>query len=262
MNLAATWAGEDGVVVSTDADTVAEQDWLAHLLAPLAQGADAACGRILLDAQERARLGVAARRTHLYDAAYHLAAANLSARLDPLAHDPAPRHAQHFGANLALTVRAYRAVGGIPDVSALEDVALIHALLRADLRVCHTPRARVRTSARLGGRVEVGLSSQLREWDVSGAAWRVPGGDEVAALARAQAAFRSAYRGVDVPELAALWLTPRRALGHALSAPTEGGGLELAHAARWAAGLWPVRYPPYPVEQALWSVRLLAHEHV
>jgi hypothetical protein len=65
---------------------------------------------------------------------------------------------------LALTVAAYRQVGGLPVVRYLEDEALWRALCRHDLPVRHSPRVRVSTSARQQGRVEVGLSWQLREW--------------------------------------------------------------------------------------------------
>ena len=266
LDLAASWAGPDGVVVSTDADTCAAPDWLAHLLAPLRAGADAAAGRILLATAERRALTPAARRTHLYDLAYRLAASRVEARLDPLAHDPWPRHAQHYGASLALSVRAYRQVGGVPDVTSLEDVALVQALQRADLTLRHTPRARVHTSARRCGRVSVGLSTQLDEWD-SGRTWTVPGGAEVAALARAQAALRRAYAagpggpaGAGGPvgatrALAELWLASVPALTAALRSPTLGLALERAHAARRTAGLWAVTYRPVAVERALADLR-------
>ncbi|GGJ68269.1 hypothetical protein GCM10008939_10830 [Deinococcus aquiradiocola] len=266
LDLAAGWAGPDGVIVSTDADTCAAPDWLAQMLVPLRDGADAAAGRILLRAHERAALTEAARRTHLYDLAYRLAASRVEAHFDPVAHDPWPRHAQHFGASLALTVRAYRQVGGVPDVTALEDVALVRALQRADLTLRHTPHARVYTSARRCGRVGVGLSTQLGEW-ASGRVWTVPGGQEVAALARAQAALRRAYAAgpghaaCAARSLAALWLTSIPALRAALRSPTLGEALERAHAARLAAGWWGVTFRPVPVERALAELRG-ALEHV
>ena len=104
------------------------------------------------------------RRTQLRDAAYHLLCARLENLLDPAPADPWPRHHQHFGASLALTVAAYRRVGGLPEKQFLEDEALWQALRCHDLRLRHSPAVRVFTSDRQQGRVPVGLSWQLREW--------------------------------------------------------------------------------------------------
>ena len=261
LDWAATLAGGDGVLVSTDADTCPEPDWLWQLLAPIHAGAAAAAGRILLD--PRGVADPAIRRTQQLDDAYRLAACELSARLNPDPADPWPNHWQHFGASLALSVRAYRAVGGIPDVACLEDVALVEALRRADLTLRHTPHARVYTSARLTGRVPVGLSTQLAQWRCGPATWTVPGGAEVAALARAEAALRAGYgegrEMLCVGALATLWLAAPDRLCEALRAPTLGLALDAAHAARWAAGQWTRRYPPVPVSQALEEVRALLH---
>ncbi|GGL98673.1 glycosyltransferase [Deinococcus aerophilus] len=257
MDWAAVLAGNDGVLVSTDADTCPEPDWLWQLLAPIQAGADAAAGRILLNPR-----GIAdpiIHHTQQLDDAYRLAACELTARLNPDPADPWPNHWQHFGASLALSVRAYRAVGGIPDVACLEDVALVQALRRADLTLRHTPHARVHTSARLTGRVPVGLSTQLAEWRCGPDAWTVPGGAEVAALARAEAALRARYRGICNGDLCALWLTTPERLCRALQAPTLGQALEAAHAARLEEGVWMRQYPPVPVAQALEGIRALLY---
>ncbi|MPY67343.1 glycosyltransferase [Deinococcus sp. SDU3-2] len=257
LELAAARLGEDpdGLIVTTDADSVPAPDWLWQLQRAVCSGADAACGRILLRPEERARLPGLVRRVYLQDAAYRLAAERLTARLNPDPFDPWPRHHQHFGANLALTLRAYREVGGVPDVPHLEDVALVQSLRRHDLRVRRTPHARVHTSARLSGRVSLGLSTQLAEWHADPAAWRVPGAAEVAALARAEAALKEARKQGWHPGLPGRWLAPAAVLRRALRAPTLGLGLELAHAARLGAGLWAGHYAPVPVARALAEVR-------
>lgn len=258
LDHAAALAGEDGVIVSTDADTLPAPQWLSALLGALAAGADAAAGRILLDPAQRAALPAAARRTHLLDSAYRQAVAEVHARLDPVFHDPWPRHWQHFGASLALSVRAYRAVGGVPDVSCLEDVALVGALRRADLHLRHTPQARAWTSARLSGRVPVGLSTQLTQWAQAGDGWTVPGAAETLALARAEAALRRAWDHRDpgsrslLPEL---WRVDGPEMAAVLEAPTFGLALEGAHWAREAGGLWRGAYPPVAVTQALAELR-------
>ncbi len=150
-----------GLILSTDADTTVAVNWLAANQAAIRSGADAVGGRILTAPGPAAD---PARALRLRDAAYRLLCAQLEHRLDPQSADPWPRHHQHFGASLALTARAYQRVGGLPVRRYLEDEALCQLLRRHDLRLRHSPQVRVHTSPRHCGRVEVGLSWQLREW--------------------------------------------------------------------------------------------------
>lgn len=152
-----------GIIASTDADTVVTPDWIAEISAEIEAGADMVGGRILMG-HPGDGTDPALRRYHLNDVTFHHLIAELESRLDPVEHDPWPRHHQHFGANLATTVGAYLAVGGLPHVAMLEDTAYSLTLFCADLRIRHSPRARVRTSARRDGRVALGLSTQLGEW--------------------------------------------------------------------------------------------------
>ncbi|SHJ84050.1 Glycosyltransferase like family 2 [Hymenobacter daecheongensis DSM 21074] len=152
----------EGVILSTDGDTRVAPTWVAATLAEIStHQAEAVGGRILTpQANDRP----AERRYHLRDTAYRLLRARLESLIDPNPADPWPRHHQHFGASFAITARAYRRVGGLPEVAYLEDEALYQALCRHDLRVRHSPAVRVFTSDRHEGRVEVGLSWQLRQW--------------------------------------------------------------------------------------------------
>lgn len=155
-------AGSAGIIASTDADTRVSPTWLAAIQSEIQAGNDAVGGRIF---PERTISGSSlVRRTHLRDATYRVLRAHLEALIDPDPADPWPRHHQHYGASLALTVAAYRQVGGLPVVPFLEDEALWQALRRHDLRLRHSPGVQVTTSARYAGRVAVGLSWQLREW--------------------------------------------------------------------------------------------------
>ena len=207
-------AGPQGLILSTDADTLAAPDWLAACRAEVAAGAAAVGGRLFTrpaapgaDAEARAPELAGAdaatvRRTQLRDATYHLLRNQLECQLDPCSHDPWPRHHQHFGASLAVTVAAYRQVGGLPVVPYLEDEALWRALCRHDLPVRHSPRARVSTSARQQGRVEVGLSWQLREWAAHAQAQREPQVEcprQLAALWQARHELRACWQGRSQP---------------------------------------------------------------
>jgi hypothetical protein len=151
-----------GAILSTDADSCASPEWIAASLDELARGLDAIGGRISLHEAEYRGLAPDLRRDYLRDLRYGRLVAELESLLDPIPCDPWPRHHQHFGASLGVKASAYRKAGGIPEVEYLEDVALWQALLRTDARLRHSPRIRVRTSARLHGRVAVGLSSHLR----------------------------------------------------------------------------------------------------
>lgn len=182
-----------GVIASTDADTRPAPTWLAAILAEIARGADAVGGRILTDPLGRASLPEGARRSHLRDVGYRTLRVEVEALLDPVAHDPWPHHFQHFGASLALTAEAYRCVGGLPPLPALEDVALSIALVLADARFRHSPTVRAVTSARTVARNVRGFSTQLREWGILRAA-QAPSLVESAASIMARARQRRRLR--------------------------------------------------------------------
>ncbi len=193
---AARLEGQPGALLATtDADTVVAPDWAANLRVALGN-ADLVGGRILTLPEERDALPRHLRRLQLEDAAYHLLASRLRSVLDPEPSDPWPRHHQHFGANMGLRLSAWEQLRVWPQVRCLEDVALVNEMQRLDLRVRHCPQVRAWTSAREHGRVETGLSSQLREWQelqARGQCWLVPGVSELRAEAQATAALRLAW---------------------------------------------------------------------
>ena len=69
-----------------------------------------------------------------------------------------------------MTAATYRAAGGLPVRRCLEDVAFTDALERLDVRVRQSPAVNVRTSLRIAGRVDVGLSGTLSKWTQASAA--------------------------------------------------------------------------------------------
>ena len=150
---------QTGIIASTDGDTLVDHCWLSQIVQEIDAGTDAVGGRILTQPE-----GGPARLPHLRDATYRHLLARAEARIDPCPYDPWPRHFQHFGASLAVTCRAYIRAGRLPVVRYLEDDALVKALQRIDAKVRRSPAVRVYTSARLQGRVEVGLSWQLQQW--------------------------------------------------------------------------------------------------
>ena len=249
-----------GIIASTDADTCVAPTWLAATQAEILAGADAVGGRILTWPTGRAECPV--RRLEVRDAAYRVLCARLEALLDPAPADPWPRHHQHFGASLALTIRAYRRAGGLPKVRFLEDEALWQALRRHDLRLRHSPEVLVRTSARRQGRVEVGLSWQLREWQHLSRQQREPHVESPAHLAALWQARR---------QLRAHWVAPSvgssRALATQLRVPVVELLAQLQRPASfgelwdWARKVGQALVPHVPLSQALRELPSLLQRH-
>lgn len=161
LDRAAALLPADGVLMTTDADSVVAPDWIAANLAALAS-ADAVAGVVAFDAATRAGLPRFAGR----DLEWRLAElqARLGCLLDPRPHDPWPNHIWAWGASLALTLAAYRTVGGLPVVTLAEDRALAAELERADLRLRRSHAPVVYTSARFDGRAPGGFADLLRSY--------------------------------------------------------------------------------------------------
>ncbi len=202
MALDAAYArlGGRGVLLTTDADTRPAPDWVAQTLREVGRGADAVGGRILLD--DRAALPAGLRRLVLLDAGYRRALEHVRHLVAPDAHDPYPRHHQHFGGSLAVTAEAYARAGGLPVVPALEDVAFVRALVAAGGRVRHSDRVRVWTSARRVGRAHGGLAHEMARWAAlaaSGAPLLVESADHAAARFVRLGRWQRAHPGTPAP---------------------------------------------------------------
>ena len=159
MDLAAECAGTGGVVMTTDADSAVDIDWIAANLGEIASGADAVAGMITFDDAARMTLPDLDHRA----AEWRLATlhARLEDLIDPRAHDPWPRHIWAWGASLALTVETYLAIGGVPLVALAEDRALADAVERAGLRLRRSHAPLVFTSPRRVGRAPGGFADLL-----------------------------------------------------------------------------------------------------
>ncbi len=147
---------EDGLIASTDADSVVAPDWLCVQLELRAAGAEAIGGRIELDVEEAGLLAPEALR------ARDGAVAGRTRRALQLGGAPElVEHHQFSGASLALTATAYARCGGLPVRAALEDEALERALVDQGVAIHRSARVRVRTSARLSSRAPRGLARDL-----------------------------------------------------------------------------------------------------
>jgi glucosyl-3-phosphoglycerate synthase len=151
----------DGLVASTDADSVVAEDWLLRQLELVERGAVAIGGRIELIEEERRRLSPFA-----LDERKRQAAVRLSETRAMLSTGSVGEHHQFSGASLALTAATYRRCGGLPVRAALEDEALEAELRARGVPIQRSARVRVMTSARTEGRAPRGLARDLAasEW--------------------------------------------------------------------------------------------------
>jgi len=155
-------ARPEGLIASTDADSVVAEDWLAAQLILARAGAKAIGGRIELDASETRELSAQALQRREDEASRRLRTvlARGATRDEPIAE-----HHQFSGASLALTAAAYRECGGLPVSAALEDEALERELSNRGIPICRSSSVRVRTSARTDGRAPRGLAHDLTVTD-------------------------------------------------------------------------------------------------
>ena len=162
MDAALALAAPGGLLLTTDADTLVNDDWIASTRREVAAGADAVAGYVMADPMELMQLDPAVLDRGRLEWQYQQLAAELVARVDREPHDPWPRHNQNCGASAAITVDAYRAIGGLPPKPVGEDRALFEEVRRQDGRVRHSLEVQVVTSARTDGRACGGLADEIR----------------------------------------------------------------------------------------------------
>jgi glucosyl-3-phosphoglycerate synthase len=147
----------DGLIASTDADTVVAPDWLSEQLQAASRGARAIGGRIELRDDGDLPQGVASWHDEQGRARQRELLASLDSSDGPLSAE----HWQFSGASLALTAAAYAEIGGLEPLAALEDEYLERALSRCGIPIERPLSVRVSTSARLVGRANRGLARDL-----------------------------------------------------------------------------------------------------
>jgi hypothetical protein len=162
MEAAVAAVAPDGLILTTDADTLVDGDWIEANRREIAAGVDAVAGYVMADPIELMELDPAILERGASEWEYQQLAAELEARLDPEPHDAWPRHNQNCGASAAITAAAYRTIGGLPPKRVGEDRALFEMLRRADLKIRHSLEVQVVTSARTDGRALGGLSDAIR----------------------------------------------------------------------------------------------------
>jgi hypothetical protein len=217
MQCAAALAGQDGVLLSTDADGRVDSDWLAANLTALAAGADVVCGWVELDPVDWGMIPAVLHEDDARECAYDGLCDTLHALLDPDPADPLPRHTQHSGASIALTAQIFARCGGVPAVRSGEDRALIAALRRVDARIRHAPEVHVVVSGRTEGRSEGGMADTIR---------RRLGGADPYLDDRLEPALDCARRAISRCQLRTLFETGEGLIGLALQLGLEPARLK------------------------------------
>jgi hypothetical protein len=194
---AATLTDADGILLTTDADTLPADDWVREMTAALSY-AEIVAG--VIRRQTLNPNGLQDRLEAYYDALFAL-----RRRLDPVPWEAEQTH--HFcgGANLGIRRSAYKALGGFKPVPSGEDAQLLDDASRAGLRVRRDAACVVYTSDRREGRVTGGLATALDALDRSDATEvRVAHPADAAWQYRMQAAARVAHRNDSLAAFATL----------------------------------------------------------
>jgi glycosyltransferase involved in cell wall biosynthesis len=249
-----------GIVATTDADTLVAPDWVATILAECAP-VDAVAGNVTIAESELATLLAPARFLYSRERAYRRAVAEILHALDPIPHDPAPRHASFVGASFAVRSDALFAAGGVPPLPVLEDRSFFEALLRVDARVRHSLRVRAFTSARRVARVNGGFGSfvdELHRHGSSGEMFYVEHPQGTLDEGELRAALRRIWRGDgnarDVARVTQIVSTPASTWRPLLDRSVPFGSAY--EAVRFVAQ--PRRYAPVPVTCAIAGLRFAA----
>jgi len=161
MDAAAGLCGDDGIVVTTDADGVPAADWVAATVAAFVPGIAAVAGRVSTDWDQLSQFPADVLDVGAREWDYQLLSAELDAYGDPEPHDPWPRHNQTCGANMAITRDWYGRIGGLPVLRTGEDGAMFDAVRHRDGLIRHDMASHVTVSARLVGRAQGGMADAL-----------------------------------------------------------------------------------------------------
>jgi hypothetical protein len=152
----------DGVLLTTDADSVVTPSWYADNMSHLEIGVDCVAGYIDAEPDEIVSHGAVFLARGRLEDRYLRLVAEIYALCDPRPHDPWPNHRVSSGASLAVKLAAYEAVGGMPDKALGEDGVFTALLDESGFKVRHALDVTVLTSCRLDGRASGGAADTMR----------------------------------------------------------------------------------------------------
>jgi hypothetical protein len=151
-----------GMLFMTDADSCVPADWVLRYSQMLEQGWDAIAGSVDINRDDCDQIVASLDHRNHLEGCYTALIDELESLIDPVGHDPWPRHFNASGANIATKMAAVRCLDDFPSMACGEDRAFIRALETLDMRVRHETLMPVHTSGRLFGRAEGGMADTLR----------------------------------------------------------------------------------------------------
>jgi hypothetical protein len=151
-----------GQLFMTDADSCVPGDWVQRYSHMLQHGWDAIAGPVAINRDDCQQIVASLDHRNHLEGCYTALIDELESLIDPVAHDPWPRHFNAFGANLAVKVAAVRRLDDLPSMACGEDRALVRAMEALDMKIRHDTLTAARTSGRLFGRAEGGMADTLR----------------------------------------------------------------------------------------------------
>lgn len=159
MDLGADLLGPDGILLTTDADTRPPPSWVEENVKALSRDLDIVGGRILLDEAEPVSPAVLAARAA--QDRYWQEVRAIEDAIDPVSWDPPPRHGDHTGGSLAMSVACYVKAGRVPVVASGEDRMLVHNVVRSGGKLAHPMAIWTRVSPRMAGRATAGMADHM-----------------------------------------------------------------------------------------------------
>jgi GT2 family glycosyltransferase len=151
----------DGVILTTDADSIVPATWIADNLAGIADGADCVCGMAVIEPEAVSNSHPRLQFDDMRETLLLNLQDEIAAIADPDPADPWPRHQQNSGASIAMRADMLRLAGGAPRVAAGEDRALVANLAMVDAKIRHAPHIKVVVSGRLHGRAAGGMAETI-----------------------------------------------------------------------------------------------------
>lgn len=162
MDMGADMLSPDGLLISTDADCRPPSNWVEANLAHFAPDRIIG-GRIELDELEAEAAPIIFMLRRRFDA-YWQAVRAIEDAVDPVPWDMPPRHGDHTGASLALSVDLYARAGGVPLLPTGEDRALVEVAIKAGGKLIHPNAVWTRASSRTVGRANGGMAVDMQRW--------------------------------------------------------------------------------------------------
>lgn len=163
MNIASQRLNSDNnLIITTDADTIPDSNWLVNLQTYIESDFDLICGLINVkrdNLQKQPEEFLKAKDEYL------LLKAKLESQILPNIDNPWPRHGYNWGPNLAIKKGVYDAIGGIKPLHFLEDVDMFNNVFSKGYKIRHSNNVVVTTSTRLDPRCNEGFGAELRVWN-------------------------------------------------------------------------------------------------